>query len=158
MGNPMTDRIAALIEKMLAENGGELELQRNKLAGSVGCAPSQINYVITSRFGSQRGYIVESRRGGGGYVKITKVSFDNADAFLMHTLAAVGETIDAGSARAVLLSLLHEGYITEREAHFVYAAITDKTLESAPQDKRDTLRADILRAFLLTLQTLKYKN
>ena len=66
MGNPMTDRIAALIEKMLAENGGELELQRNKLAGSVGCAPSQINYVITSRFGSQRGYIVESRRGGGG--------------------------------------------------------------------------------------------
>ena len=55
MGNPMTDRIAALIEKMLEENGGELEIQRNKLAGRVGCVPSQINYVITSRFGSSRG-------------------------------------------------------------------------------------------------------
>ena len=155
MGNPMTDKIASLIEKMLEENGGKLELQRNKLAGSVGCAPSQINYVITSRFGSERGYIVESRRGGGGYVKITNVSFNSADAFLMHTLAAIGARIDAMSARAVVLSLLHEGYITEREAHLVYASVTDKTLESAGIDKRDELRADILRAFLLTLRTFK---
>ena len=74
MGNPLSEQIAAMIEKMLAENGGELEIQRNKLAGDIGCVPSQINYVITSRFNSSRGYIVESRRAGGGYVKITKVS------------------------------------------------------------------------------------
>ena len=146
MGNPMTDRIAALIEKMLEENGGELEIQRNKLAGRVGCVPSQINYVITSRFGSSRGYMVESRRGGGGYVKITKVNFDNADAFLMHTFAAIGSEIDAGSAKAILLSLLHEGLIT------------DRTLENAAPDKRDALRADILRTFLLTLRTLRRTN
>ena len=91
MGNPMTEQIAAIIEKMLAENGGELELQRNKLASRVGCVPSQINYVITSRFSPKRGYIVESRRGGGGFVKITKVSFDGTDAMLMHTLAVIGD-------------------------------------------------------------------
>lgn len=158
MGNPMTDRIAALIEKMLEENGGELEIQRNKLAGRVGCVPSQINYVITSRFGSSRGYMVESRRGGGGYVKITKVNFDSADAFLMHTFAAIGSEIDAGSAKAILLSLLHEGLITEREAHIVYAAVTDRTLEKVAPDKRDALRADILRSFLLTLRTLRRTN
>ena len=67
-------------------------------------------------------------------------------------------SVRRSTPEAHALSLLHEVYITEREAHFVYAAITDKTLESAPQDKRDTLRADILRAFLLTLRTLKYKN
>ena len=158
MGNPMTDRIAAYIEKMLEENGGKWELQRNKLAGRVGCVPSQINYVITSRFNTERGYIVESRRGGGGYVKITKVNFDSADAFLMHTLAAIGSAIDALSTRAVVLSLLHEGYITEREAHFVYASVTDKTLENVSADKRDAVRADILRAFLLTLRTLRHTN
>ena len=102
--------------------------------------------------------MVESRRGGGGYVKITKVNFDSADAFLMHTFAAIGSDIDAGSAKAILLSLLHEGLITEREAHIVYAAVTDRTLEKAAPDKRDALRADILRTFLLTLRTLRRTN
>ena len=75
MGNLLTEQIARIIEQMIEENGGELELQRNKLAGDVGCVPSQINYVITSRFNTGRGYIVESRRGGGGFVKITKSSW-----------------------------------------------------------------------------------
>ena len=155
MGNPMTERIAAIIEKMIEENGGELELQRNKLAGSVGCVPSQINYVITSRFSSERGYIVESRRGGGGFVKITKVSFNSADAFLMHTLAAAGERIDAMSARAVLLSLYHEGFITERELRLTDASLTDRALAACDASSRDALRAGILKAFILTLRTLR---
>ncbi len=153
MGNPMTDRIAAIIEQMLEENGGSLELQRNKLAGTVGCVPSQINYVITSRFNSERGYLVESRRGGGGFVKIVKVRFDSADAFLMHTLAAVGDSIDAASARAVLLSLFHEGFITEREARFLYAALSERALETCEASSRARLRADMLRAFLLELRS-----
>ena len=152
----MSEKIAEILEEMLREHGGTAEICRNDFAERVGCVPSQINYVITSRFGSSRGYMVESRRGGGGYVKITKVSFDNADAFLMHTFAAIGSEIDAGSTKALLLSLLHEGLITEREAHLVYAAVTDRTLENAAPDKRDALRADILRAFLLTLRTLRH--
>ena len=153
----LSNRIAGLLMDML-ESSGTTEIQRNELAQTLGCVPSQINYVITSRFGSSRGYMVESRRGGGGYVKITKVNFDSADAFLMHTFAAIGSDIDAGSAKAILLSLLHEGLITEREAHIVYAAVTDRTLEKAAPDKRDALRADILRTFLLTLRTLRRTN
>ncbi len=155
MGNPMTDRIAAIIEQMLEENGGSLELQRNKLAGRVGCVPSQINYVITSRFNTERGYQVESRRGGGGFVKIVKVRFNSADAFLMHTLAAVGDRIDAASARAVLLSLFHEGFITEREARFMVAATNERALEACEPETRGILRADILKAFLLDLRAYR---
>lgn len=155
MGNPMTDRIAAIIEQMLEENGGSLELQRNKLAGRVGCVPSQINYVITSRFNTERGYQVESRRGGGGFVKIVKVRFNSADAFLMHTLAAVGDNIDAASARAVLLSLFHEGFITEREARFMVAATNERALEVCDPEARSVLRADILKAFLLDLRAYR---
>ena len=94
MGNPMSEQIARIIESLLEENGGELEIQRNKLAVTVGCVPSQINYVIASRFNPDRGYIVESRRGGGGYVKIKKVSFDSKTAVLMHALSAVGDLFD----------------------------------------------------------------
>ena len=152
MGNPLSEQIAAMIEKMLAENGGELEIQRNKLAGDIDCVPSQINYVITSRFNSSRGYIVESRRGGGGFVKITKVSFDTRDAHLMHTLAAIGEEIDLMSARAVLINLFDNGIITAKELKYIYSAITDTALAICPVSVRDTLRASILKSVILTVK------
>ena len=152
MGNPLSEQIAAMIEKMLAENGGELEIQRNKLAGDIGCVPSQINYVITSRFNSSRGYIVESRRGGGGFVKITKVSFDTRDARLMHTLAAIGEEIDLMSAKAVLINLFDNGIITAKELKYIYSAITDTALAICPVSVRDTLRASILKSVILTVK------
>ena len=155
MGNPMTEQIAAIIEKMLAENGGELELQRNKLASRVGCVPSQINYVITSRFSSERGYIVESRRGGGGFVKITKVSFDGTDAMLIHTLAVIGDDIDAMSARAVLISLHDSGLISQRESRLIYSAITDRALAGCDTASRDSIRASILKSFVLTLRNIR---
>ena len=69
----ISDNIARLIEKMLDDGGGFAELKRNDLASQLGCVPSQINYVITSRFTPERGYITESRRGGGGYIKIVRV-------------------------------------------------------------------------------------
>ena len=152
MGNPLSEQIAAMIEKMLAENGGELEIQRNKLAGDIGCVPSQINYVITSRFNSSRGYIVESRRGGGGFVKITKVSFDTRDAHLMHTLAAIGEEIALMSARAVLINHFDNGIITAKELKYIYSAITDTALAICPVSVRDTLRASILKSVILTVK------
>lgn len=152
MGNPLSEQIAAIIEKMLEENGGELELQRNKLANTVGCVPSQINYVITSRFNSNRGYIVESRRGGGGFVKITKVSFDNTDTRLMHTLAAIGDHIDLMSARAVLINLFDNGIITARELKYIYSSVTDTALAICPMQLRDTLRASVLKSVILTIK------
>lgn len=154
MGNPLTEQIAEIIEKMLKENGGELELQRNKLAGSVGCVPSQINYVISSRFNTSRGYIVESRRGGGGFVKITKINFDDKSSRLMHTLAAIGSDVDLMSAKAILISLYDSNLISDRELKLLYSSVTDSALTHVHPASRDTLRADILKSQILTLRNL----
>ena len=153
MGNPMSEQIARIIETMLEESGGVLELQRNKLAGDVGCVPSQINYVISSRFNPDRGYIVESRRGGGGYIKIQKISFDSKTAFLMHMLSAVGDSIDAMSAKAMLVSLYDNGIVTERELKLMLVSVSDRALIRIVQGKsRDTVRADIMKSLVLTLK------
>ncbi|MGN0508698.1 MAG: CtsR family transcriptional regulator, partial [Ruminococcus sp.] len=72
----MSDLVAEYIMQMLDEQNGSAEIQRNELAGNLGCVPSQINYVITSRFTPEQGYIVESRRGGGGYIRISRVKMD----------------------------------------------------------------------------------
>ena len=153
MGNPMSEQIARIIEQMLEDGGGVLELQRNKLAGDVGCVPSQINYVISSRFNQDRGYIVESRRGGGGYIKIKKISFDSKTAFLMHMLSAIGDSIDAMSAKAMLVSLFDNGIITERELKIMLVSVSDRALIKIVQGKgRDSVRADIMKSIILTLK------
>lgn len=153
MGNPMSEQIAKIIEEMLEESGGVLELQRNKLAGDVGCVPSQINYVISSRFNHDRGYIVESRRGGGGYIKIRKISFDSKTAFLMHMLSAIGAEIDGMSAKAMLASLYDNNLITERELSLMLVTLSDRALGKIMQGKnRDTVRADIMKSLILTLK------
>ena len=153
MGNPLTEQIARIIEQMIEENGGELELQRNKLAGDVGCVPSQINFVITSRFNTGRGYIVESRRGGGGFVKITKVNFDSKNAFLMHLLCAVGEEIDEMSSRGLVLSLYDNSLISQREMGLLNTLLSERALQRAGDSQRRALvRADLLKSFILALK------
>ena len=153
MGNPMSEQIARIIEQMLEESGGVLELQRNKLAGDVGCVPSQINYVISSRFNQDRGYIVESRRGGGGYIRIQKISFDSKTAFLMHMLSAIGDSIDAMSAKALAVSLYDNNLVTERELKIILSAVSDRALMKIVQGRgRDSVRADILKSVVLTLK------
>ena len=79
----MSDLVAQYIIEMLDRENGSAEIQRNELAGNLGCVPSQINYVITSRFTPEKGYIVESRRGGGGFIRISRVKMDRGTA-LMH--------------------------------------------------------------------------
>ena len=138
----ISDEIARVIEEMLAGANGDLELQRNTLASRVGCVPSQINYVITSRFTPERGYIIESRRGGGGYIRIIKVDVDR-DRYLMHFFASIGDSLDAKTFGGYVKTLLHNQFITEREAEIV------RTLGEKIDD--DGKRADGLRQVLLKL-------
>lgn len=153
MGNPMSERIAVIIEKMLEENGGELELQRNKLAVRVGCVPSQINYVISSRFNTDRGYTVESRRGGGGYIKISRITFDSQTSLLMHAVNSAGTHIDAGSAKAILSVLYDHGIMSERELLIMCTALSDASLVAVNAGlDRDTVRAGIMKNLILTLK------
>lgn len=94
----MSDLVAQYIIEMLDRENGSAEIQRNELAGNLGCVPSQINYVITSRFTPEKGYIVESRRGGGGFIRISRVKMDRGTA-LMHIINSIGTTLDKASAR-----------------------------------------------------------
>ena len=147
----ISEKIAKMIEQMLEEQNGIAEIQRNDFANRLGCGPSQINYVISSRFSKQHGYIVESRRGGGGYIKITRVQMQGRE-YLMHLFASVGNSLDVPSLRAYLLSLVENGIISERHLKIFSAMLSDGAL-SCEGDKlvRDRLRADIFKTLLLNL-------
>jgi len=147
----ISERIAQIIEKMLNESNGMAEIQRNDFANRIGCVPSQINYVISSRFGPQNGYIVESRRGGGGYIKITRVRVDR-NTFLMHLLGMIGSEVDAARARAFVSSMAENGVIDENGYKLFGALLSDGAL-SPIQDKanRDEVRAELLRTIILNI-------
>ena len=88
----LSNSIAQMILQMLDQDGAT-EIQRNEFAQLMGCVPSQINYVLSSRFTPEQGYIVESRRGGGGYIRIRRVNLDRG-VMLMHVINSVGDTLD----------------------------------------------------------------
>lgn len=136
----ISDVIEKMLIQMLSDEGGRLELRRNELAERLGCVPSQINYVITSRFTPERGYVIESRRGGGGYIRITKKMIHN-DEYLMHLFCAVGDEIDPRSAALYTLELMERGLISEREGRMLGAVM------SVIPD--DTTRASALKKAIL---------
>ena len=147
----MSDLVAQYITQMLDEQNGSAEIQRNELAGNLGCVPSQINYVITSRFTPEQGYIVESRRGGGGYIRISRVKMDGGTA-MMHIINSVGSTLDKATAEAMLNNMLQRNMLQLQSAKLIAAALSDRTLSQVEQDKRDTVRADLFKNMLLTIE------
>ncbi|MBR5445280.1 MAG: CtsR family transcriptional regulator [Clostridia bacterium] len=146
----LSDHIARLIEEMLEEGNGQAEVRRNDLAARIGCVPSQINYVITSRFTPERGYVIESRRGGGGYIRIVRVPMTK-NSYLMHFFHAIGETLEEAEAKAYLKNLADAGILTAREANLAAVSLSQKTLDKVPQEMRAAVRADILRHMLMML-------
>ena len=146
----LTDQIAKLIEEMLEEGGGSLELQRNELALRLGCVPSQISYVITSRFTPERGYLTESRRGGGGHIRIVRKQMHHNE-YLMHFFYAVGDALEEKEARAYLANLLDNGIVTAREAVILGNALSEAALSDIAPPGRAKVRATAFRRVLLTL-------
>ena len=148
----MSDLVAQYILEMLDEQDGSAEIQRNELAGNLGCVPSQINYVITSRFTPEQGYIVESRRGGGGYIRISRVKMDKGTA-LMHIINSVGASLDKAAAEVMLNNMLQRSMLQLETAKAIAVALSDRTLKNVEQEKRDTVRADLFKNMLLTLNS-----
>lgn len=146
----LTDLIAKMIEEMLDEQNGSLELQRNEMATRLGCVPSQISYVISSRFTPERGYVIESHKGGGGCIRIIRKEMSRSE-YLMHFFCAVGDAIDESEAKAYLRNLCGYGYLDERELAISSAAISTPALASAPPALRNKIRADLLKQILLSL-------
>ena len=144
----ISDVIAGFIQEALDEANGVLELQRSDLAQRFGCVPSQINYVMSTRFSPERGYIVESRRGGNGYIRITRVRVDR-QTLLMHVINSVGETLDMASARAMITNLVESEALDLAVGRALLVSMDDKTLRAVPQEARNTVRADLLKQVLI---------
>ncbi|NBK77091.1 CtsR family transcriptional regulator [bacterium D16-76] len=148
----ISDSVANYILQLLNETNGIAEIQRNELASFLGCVPSQINYVLTSRFTPEQGYLVESRRGGGGYIRITRLQLSTAD-MIMHIINAIGNTLDAATARAMTANMVENSVLDPRAAELVQAAVSEKALAAVPRDLRDMVRAAIYKNMLLVTRT-----
>jgi transcriptional regulator CtsR len=145
----ISDMFERIINEMLKENEGLAEFKRNDLAIKFGCVPSQINYVITSRFTPEKGYIVESRRGGGGFIKITQIRFDKSS-YIMHFVNAIGGSVDYNTTKVFLANLYNHDIISEREVRMILNITSDNLLRDFA-DKKDGLRAAILKNAVLAL-------
>ena len=146
----VSDLIERFIREALEETDGVLEMQRRDLAQRFHCVPSQINYVMSTRFSPEHGYIVESRRGGGGYIRIRRVPWEPS-LFLMQAVNAIGTEIDAQSAAAIVRNLMEAQVISEEAVRLLSVAINETTLRNVPQERRAMVRADLLRQFLMHL-------
>jgi len=144
--------IAQVILDMLDESEtGHAEIQRNLLAQSLGCVPSQINYVIASRFSPEMGFVVESRRGGGGYIRIRRVSVERGAA-LPALVNSIGRQIDEATLRAHIANLYGQDLISGEAAALMRAAAGGAALRGLPAGAvRDSLRAAIFKQMLLAL-------
>ena len=146
----VSDIIAEFIDDMLSEMGGKAELQRAELASRFNCVPSQINYVISTRFSPEHGYIVESRRGGGGYIRISRVSME-PEMMIMHTVNVIGGRVDMNTATALVANLRQTGAIGNIEAKLILSAIGENALRPAQREERDSLRASIMKQMLINI-------
>lgn len=145
----LSNAIAQMITDMLNEKD-EIEFQRNLLAQDLGCVPSQINYVLSSRFTPERGFLVESRRGGGGCIRIVRVSYDK-NTLLMKVVNSTGDEMSENSVRNHLANLLHHGLIDEAQAALILAATSESNFRALPSPLQDIIRAAIFKKMLLTV-------
>lgn len=146
----MSDLITSEILRMLNESDiNTAEIQRNEFANTIGCAPSQINYVLSSRFTPEHGYIIESRRGGGGYIRIRRVVLSHTSA-LMHIINSIGDSVDSLTTRVVIENCTTSGIISKEVARLIAAAVSGSVMQSVPVEYRDYIRAAIIKQMLLT--------
>ena len=141
--------IASMISDMLEEDGCT-EIQRNELAQKIGCVPSQINYVISSRFTPEHGYIVESRRGGGGYIRITRADFD-INSLKIHLVNSIGQSLEEGVCRAHIKNLYEREIIDEKTAKIMLSALCGNAYRDIPKEYGDTVRASIFKQMILNI-------
>lgn len=146
-----SDLIAQFILSAIeSSTDGFAELRRSALAEQFSCVPSQINYVISTRFSPERGYVVESRRGGGGYIRISRVHQTPRET-VMHTVNAVGDSLDWRTANAFIANIYESGLIDKTNARLILSAVSDNALCAVPSANRDTVRASIFKYMLVTL-------
>lgn len=146
----ISDIIEQHLKRILQQSNGAVEIQRSELADKFQCVPSQINYVISTRFTVEKGYMVESKRGGGGYIRIRKVEIVDNQLFYQLLLEIIGDSITAAACDNIIGRLVEERVITLKEMRLMKAA-TGRVLASVPPPLRDQMRADLLKNMLTAI-------
>lgn len=151
----LSDSIEAFIKALMDgeedhDERAEIELRRNELAAHFGCAPSQINYVLATRFTPDHGYLTESRRGGGGYIRIVRVAAGGRQEMLRAILSRIGTSLSLQEASHIIENLRTQKIITTDEATLMFSAIAPPALP-IPLDMKEILCAATLRSMILSL-------
>lgn len=147
----LSDIIESFIKEMMDDMDGSIEIQRNELANRFNCVPSQINYVISTRFSNDKGYYVESRRGGGGYISIKRLNVDSVGEYLMHIITSIGDKLSQHTCEIFVQNFMDYDIINEQEAGLMKAATSDKALAAVSPESRDEIRMTILKNMLMSL-------
>ena len=146
----LTDVIEKFIKDMInEEDDKKISIQRNELADQFRCAPSQINYVLTTRFTYAKGYVVESRRGGGGYIIIKRITHSCSSDIKRLIKESIGNSITYHNAIAFLDNILETNLINKKEYELIKISVNDKTLKSV--EDKNKLRADLLKGMMMVI-------
>ncbi len=151
---PLSDTIEAFIKTMLGPSLSEIELKRNELAEQFSCAPSQITYVLSTRFTPDHGYLTESRRGGGGYIRVIRIMGDSGERLAELMCEEAADAISENRALAIIAGLTEQGIASAEDAQLMRAA-TCACTAALPADIKDQIRAMTLRNMLAALAQRK---
>jgi transcriptional regulator CtsR len=157
MMNSLTKVIGDYIGTLFDDSeGSEVVLSRKDLAQKFGCVPSQINYVLRSRFSPEQGFLIQSQRGGHGFIRIMQLRFADCDEYAEHLEDLVGNAVSEQDARKLLAKLQEREAITPRERLIAEVALRNqdengRALFDLPPYKRDTMRAELLKKILVSL-------
>ena len=146
----MSDLIAGFIGDMLLSGGGVAELSRKELADKFSCVPSQINYVLETRFSSDHGYIVESRSGGGGYIRVMQI-IDDRQAVVLSVVQSIGEALSFRHTVSLVQYLVNNDVLTGQEGNIILGMCSDQALSMIEEQDRDRIRSFLVKGGLTAL-------
>ena len=148
----ISDSIESFIKNMLGEDSDEVELKRNELAEYFGCAPSQINYVLATRFSPDHGYLTESRRGGGGYIRIVRVVQSGSQRLMYLVNDRIGDSLSEEECLRLISQLKEQMIVTADEAALMAGAVSTRALSvPVPDALKDAMRAKMMKSMLMSI-------
>lgn len=147
----LVDVIEAMIKELIEENNGSATISRSVLAERANCVPSQVTYVLSTRFSTGNGYIVESRRGGGGQITITQIKHTSSEDYIRSLIQETGDSLSQQEAKTLLINAVEVEALNMREATSIMSAVSDRALSKVDTDIRSQVRADVFRNALAGL-------
>ena len=148
----LSDSIESFIKTMLDEESAEVELKRNELAEYFGCAPSQINYVLATRFSPDHGYLIESRRGGGGYIRIVRIVQTGSQRLMYLANERIGDSLTEEECARLISQLREQQIVTAEEAGLMASALSARAMAvPIPDALKNAMRARMMKSMLMTI-------